>query len=418
MRAVGAATFLLAAVSLAPSMSSPAAADSSKTGHLAFDWGNPPSGVNAADVYSPQVSPGGLPYTAISAGGHRLALDASGHAWAWGLNDHGQLGNGTTGYVYPALSDLVRVPVPVPVAVPNSGTLRAISAGWLHSLALDSSGRAWAWGDNGFGELGTGTKTDSSLPLRVSMPPGVTFTAISAGYSHSVALDSSGRAWAWGWGGNGQLGDGTQTSSTVPVPVSMPAGVTFTAVVANVGSFEMYSVALDSTGAAWMWGVTPGSTINMYPHFSTVPVQVSMPAGVTFTAISAAASTVVALDTAGRAWAWGNGPLGSVSAAVSLTPVAVTMPAGVTFTAVSVGYWHVLAIDSTGNGWAWGGNPYGELGIGRQTGLRTCTNSQGNFSFPCTLVPTAVVMPHGVTFSAISAGIGISLALEQGCCRT
>jgi hypothetical protein len=71
--------------------------------------------------------------------------------------------------------------------MPPRVTFTAISA----SLALDSTGQAWAWGDNSFGELGNGTTTSSSVPVPVSMPAGVTFTAISAGALYSLALDST-----------------------------------------------------------------------------------------------------------------------------------------------------------------------------------------------------------------------------------
>ena len=106
------------------------------------------------------------------------------------------------------------------------------------SLALDSTGsRAWAWGFNGNGELGDGTTTGpdscysdhpcSLTPVPVSMPGGVIFTSVSAGNSVSVALDSTGHAWAWGFDSDGELGDGTTTDSSIPVAVSMPPGVTF-----------------------------------------------------------------------------------------------------------------------------------------------------------------------------------------------
>lgn len=122
----------------------------------------------------------------------------------------------------------------------------AISAGNVDDLAIDSAGHAWAWGANSYGELGDGTTTDSLIPVPVSMPPGVRFTAISAGdqgfTSDSLALDSTGHAWAWGYNGSGELGNGATTGpdscsgnpcSTIPVEVSVPAGVTFVAISAG-----------------------------------------------------------------------------------------------------------------------------------------------------------------------------------------
>src|SRR5207237_1405942 len=133
-----------------------------------------------------------------------------GPGWAWGWNAFGQLGNGT----YTDSS------TPVAVSMPSGVTFSAVAGGLDCSLALDSSGHAWDWGSiNG-----------SSNPVAVSMPTGVTFTAIAAGGYHSLALDSSGHAWAWGYNSSGQLGNGTTSSSSTPVPVIMPIGVTFTAI--------------------------------------------------------------------------------------------------------------------------------------------------------------------------------------------
>src|ERR1035437_5853652 len=247
---------------------------------------------------------------------------SSGNAWAWGEGYFGQLGNGST----------TASSTPVAVSMPAGVTFSAVSADGQHSLALDSSGHAWAWGNNLDGELGNGGATArSSTPVTVTMPAGGTFSAVAAGSGDSLALDSSGHAWAWGGGWYGELGNGSPntTNSSTPVAVSMPAGVTFSAVAAGGDQ----CLALDSSGHAWAWGSN-----------SSTPVAVTMPAGVTFRAVAAAASYSLALDSSGHAWAWGSGPLGNGSTTDSSTPVAVTMPAGVTFSAVSAGYRHSLAL--------------------------------------------------------------------------
>src|SRR5439155_509456 len=103
-----------------------------------------------------------------------------------------------------------------------------VSAGGAYSLALDSSGNAWAWGSNLFGQLGNGTANNSTVPVGVSMPSGVTFiSAAACNGNSSLALDSTGHAWAWGDNTHGQLGNGSTISSSVPARVSAPSGVTF-----------------------------------------------------------------------------------------------------------------------------------------------------------------------------------------------
>jgi alpha-tubulin suppressor-like RCC1 family protein len=120
----------------------------------------------------------------------------------------------------------------------------SVRAGGKHSLALTSAGQVWAWGHNGSGQLGDGTRTESHIPVRVKLPQGVTVTAIAVGGFDGLALTSAGDVLAWGDNGFGQLGDGTRRSSSVPVRVRFPAGTKLTAV--GVGS--LHNLALTSAG--------------------------------------------------------------------------------------------------------------------------------------------------------------------------
>jgi alpha-tubulin suppressor-like RCC1 family protein len=214
--------------------------------------------------------------------------------------------------------------------MPTDVTFSAISAGHRHSLALDQNGNAWAWGANAYGQVGdNSTGSIRAAPTAVTMPTGFTFTAVSAGYFHSVALDQHGNAWAWGRNDHGQIGDTTYANErTVPTPVAMPTGVTFSAISAD-GS---YSLALDQNGNAWAWGDNGWGQV-------------------------------------------GDGTTGSIRAA----PTRVIMPPDVTFVGVGTGQGHALALDQDGHGWAWGLNMEGQVGDG------TYNNRY--------LVPAAVEMP-------------------------
>jgi hypothetical protein len=119
-----------------------------------------------------------------------------------------------------------------------------------YAVALDSSGRAWAWGVSSLGALGSPV-SESEEPVAVDMPVGESFTAIATGGEHVLALDRTGHIWAWGRNSSGQLGNGTTATSYMPVEVKTPAGVTFTAVAA--GNYD--SLALDNLGRAWTWGL-------------------------------------------------------------------------------------------------------------------------------------------------------------------
>jgi alpha-tubulin suppressor-like RCC1 family protein len=145
---------------------------------------------------------------------HALALKQDGTVRTWGDDFSGQLGNG--GF-------LPGVDKALPVQVKNLSGVKAVSAGGFHSLALLESGRVRSWGANLDGQLGndrSGIDAGRSTPGGVSGLDNV--GAISGGAYHSLAVMQSGRARAWGDNEYGQLGNGTSgpgTDSDVPVAV-------------------------------------------------------------------------------------------------------------------------------------------------------------------------------------------------------
>jgi len=131
-----------------------------------------------------------------------------GAASCWGLNDSGQLGNGTT-----TASN-------VPVAVTGLGAgVTSISAGKLHVCAT-VNGAAVCWGSSGYGQLGNGAMTSSYTPVAVTgLASGV--SRIWSGYYYTCALMGRGVK-CWGDNTAGQLGDNTLNNSSVPVDVLAP----------------------------------------------------------------------------------------------------------------------------------------------------------------------------------------------------
>jgi alpha-tubulin suppressor-like RCC1 family protein len=92
------------------------------------------------------------------------------------------------------------------------------------SLAILSDGNIYGWGNDNWGQLGNGSTTNSDVPVEATnMPTGVTFTYVASGGAQSLALDSNGNVWAWGNAGAGAVGNGS-SSGSVLTPVTVLTG--------------------------------------------------------------------------------------------------------------------------------------------------------------------------------------------------
>lgn len=279
-----------------------------------------------------------------------VALLSNGTVEAWGENTYGQLGNGTQ---EKSLS---------PIPVPGLSNVVAISMRYHTALAVLSNGKVMAWGEGSFGQIGNGhVKQGNSVPVEVSGLSNV--VAISAGYTHCLALLENGEVMAWGGDRWGQLGDGkvgSVSNTDVPVAVKELTGVT------AISAGNTHSLALTSSGQVWAWGDDLRGELGIgTKNESSVPKQV---VGLPEAAISVSAGnqfSLAALE-GGAAMAWGvneDGELGNGEEGSSTeTPVAVQ---GITTASVvSAGYATGLVLLRNGTVYDWGDNQHGELGAG------------------------------------------------------
>ena len=324
--------------------------------------------------------PTGVSPTVINSGNRNsLAAGSDGKLYAWGRGTEGELGNG-------ASNDSS---TPVVVQLPAGVTATALDGGQLSSMAIGSDGKVYGWGYNTFGNLGNGNNTLTNTPVVAQLPAGVSATAISAGWYHELAIGNDGKLYAWGANATGELGNGTNTDSNVPVVVSMPAGVTATAVAGG----SNYSIALGSDGKVYSWGYNGAGELGNGTNTATnTPGVVSLPAGVTATAIASVLSHSLAIGSDGKVYGWGgntNGELGNGTNTASNVPVVAALPAGVKATKIVIGNAFGFAIGDDLNLYAWGYNGDGSFGNGN--------NTDSN-------VPVAVTLPGDILPLDIAAG--------------
>jgi len=137
---------------------------------------------------------------------HSLAIKTDGSLWAWGSNQSGQLGDGTT----------VNKSVPTRIGSDSDWKSISVDGGAAHNLAIKTDGSLWAWGSNQSGQLGDGTTINRNVPTRIGSASD--WLSINAGGSHSVAIKTDGSMWAWGNNYSGQLGSETTTRTDKYIP--------------------------------------------------------------------------------------------------------------------------------------------------------------------------------------------------------
>ncbi len=271
-----------------------------------------------------------------------------------------------------------------------------VSAGDSHSCAIDEDGVAFCWGLGSSGQLGNGFLVNRFTPFPVA--GGHTFTAIATAETHSCGITTTGQTYCWGLNNVGQLGDGTTIAQASPSLVD--GGLTFTSIVA--GAF--HTCALTANGEAYCWGFSmSGALGNGTTAVRTSPTAVS--GGHTFTSLTAGRSHTCGLTTAGGTYCWGlnsSGQVGDGSTVNKFIPTQVM--GGLTFASISAGDAHTCALTSTGSAYCWGNADQGRLGMG-DPGALIHTSPQS--------------VAGGQTFTAITAGeahsCGITTSGEAYC---
>jgi alpha-tubulin suppressor-like RCC1 family protein len=295
----------------------------------------------------------GVTVTQVGSSTHSCALLSDGSVKCWGAASMGQLGTGNREAI--GDNELPSSIGPISLTTASGVIATQISVGFYHSCALLSDGSVKCWGDNEFGQLGTGNTDNigddelpSSIgPVRVTTNRRLTVTALQAASYHTCVLLSDHSVKCWGRNDYGQLGIGSTD---------------------NIGDDELPS----SVGA----------------------VSVTTARGLTVDALAMGGHHSCAVLSDGSAKCWGNNQWGQLGIGntdnigddevpSSIGPIDITRSPGVTVQKLGLGRVHTCAFLSDSSVKCWGENSYGQLGLGS-------TETMGDDELPSSIGPVVL----------------------------
>ncbi len=303
-------------------------------------------------------------------GAHACGLTTIGRAYCWGRNAYGQLGTGTT------------VNSTHPMRVTGAVAFASITAGLEHTCAVDSAGAAYCWGQNSQGQLGNGTTTQQTTPVAVT--GGLTFASVEAGYQFTCGVTTTTNVgYCWGDNFYGQLGDNTGLDQSAPSVVSgaLPW--------ASLSAGNLHACGVTTGGVAYCWGYDGNHRLGDDSTVTNRAVPTVVYGGRTWSSVSAFdlhTCGVEASTNAAFCWGYnGYGEIGDGSTVERFVPFAVS--GALSFQAVTTGLYHTCGVVSVNTPYCWGANYSGQVGDGT------------------TLTRTApVLVSGGLLFAAMSAG--------------
>ena len=300
---------------------------------------------------------------------HSGVIAQDGSLYMWGVNDFGQIGDGTTKNRYKPTKILDHVV--------------SVSLGDYYSGAITQDGSLYMWGSNVYGQIGDGTTEDRYKPTKILDH----VIAVSLGYCHSGAITQDGSLYMWGSNDSGQIGDGTTEDRYKPTKIldhviAVSLGVSHSGAITQDGSLYMW-------GSNSRGGIGDGTTEVRYKPTKILDHVI---------AVSLGDDHSGAITQDGSLYMWGRNYYGEIGDGTEEDRYKPTKILDHVI-AVSLGVGHSGAITQDGSLYMWGWNSDGQIGDGTTKARYT---------------PTQITIPGGVALpSDLKFDFDISTQSEE-----
>ena len=300
---------------------------------------------------------------------HSGVIAQDGSLYMWGVNDFGQIGDGTTKNRYKPTKILDHVV--------------SVSLGDYYSGAITQDGSLYMWGSNVYGQIGDGTTEDRYKPTKILDH----VIAVSLGYCHSGAITQDGSLYMWGSNDSGQIGDGTTEDRYKPTKIldhviAVSLGVSHSGAITQDGSLYMW-------GSNSRGGIGDGTTEVRYKPTKILDHVI---------AVSLQTGNSGAITQDGSLYMWGSNVYGEIGDGTEEDRYKPTKILDHVI-AVSLGVGHSGAIIQDGSLYMWGWNSDGQIGDGTTKARYT---------------PTQITIPGGVALpSDLKFDFDISTQSEE-----
>ena len=234
---------------------------------------------------------------------HSGVIAQDGSLYMWGVNDFGQIGDGTTKNRYKPTKILDHVV--------------SVSLGDYYSGAITQDGSLYMWGSNVYGQIGDGTTEDRYKPTKILDH----VIAVSLQTGNSGAITQDGSLYMWGSNVYGEIGDGTEEDRYKPTKILDH--------VIAVSLGDDHSGAITQDGSLYMWGrnyygeIGDGTEEDRYKPTKILDHVIAVSLGVGH-------SGAITQDDSLYMWGWNSdGQIGDGTTKARYTPTQITIPGGV-----------------------------------------------------------------------------------------